>query len=635
MNQEIKLRNVKVNDAFWSEKQRLITDVVIPYQEAILNDEIENVEKSHAFANFRIAAGLEEGEFYGMVFQDSDVAKWLEGVAYSLVVKPDGELEKRADAVIDVIEKAQQPDGYLNTYFTLKEPEHRWQNLHECHELYCAGHMMEAAAAYYEATGKDKLLRVMERMADHIAGQFGPDKKSGIPGHQEIELGLMKLYHATGNEKYSDLAQYFIDERGKNPDYFREETEKRGWTHFGLDPSDTKYNQSFAPVREQKTAEGHSVRAVYMYTAMADIAGKTGEPELLQACETLWDNMTQKRMYVTGGIGSTVDGEAFSIDYDLPNDTVYAETCAAIGLVFFARKMLDIHPSGKYADVMERALYNGVLSGMQLDGKRFFYVNPLEVEPEISGKLHGYKHVLPERPGWYSCACCPPNVVRLLMSLGKYAWSSSEDTIYSHLYLGGSASFTQAVIDVESSYPWEGRVSYTVKPVREEQHFVLAVRIPSYAKECRILLNGEEWRNTVTEDGYVYLPRSWQTGDKVEVTFSMPVRKIYCNTAVRENEGCVALMRGPFVYCFEGVDNGGRLQELRIPENAEFTHSVMDTEPLKGMTAVEFDGIRVHSREELYSEEKPAQEKVRMKAIPYFAWGNRGKNQMKVWMLEK
>lgn len=338
MNREVNLKNVTVKDSFWSARQQLVAEVVIPYQEKILDDKIPGVEKSHAFSNFRIAAGMEEGDFYGMVFQDSDVAKWLEGVAYSLIVKPDKELEERADSIIEMIERAQQPDGYLNTYFTIKEPEHRWQNLYECHELYCAGHMMEAAVAYYEATGKDRLLKVMERMADHIADQFGPDKRPGIPGHQEIEIGLMRLYHATGEEKYSDLAQYFIDERGKNPDFFKEETEKRGWTHFGLDPEDTKYNQSFAPVREQKKAEGHSVRAVYMYTAMADIAGKTKEKALLDACEALWDNITQKRMYITGGIGSTVDGEAFSIDYDLPNDTVYAETCAAIGLVFFAKK---------------------------------------------------------------------------------------------------------------------------------------------------------------------------------------------------------------------------------------------------------------------------------------------------------
>jgi DUF1680 family protein len=634
LNREVDLRNIKISDEFWSKRQSQIIDVVIPYQEAILNDDIEGVEKSHAFANFRIAAGLEEGDFYGMVFQDSDVAKWLEGVAYSLAVRPDEALEKRADIIIDVIEKAQQKDGYLNTYFTIKEPERRLKNLQECHELYCAGHMMEAAVAYYEITGKDKLLRVMERMADHIMDQFGPDKRSGIPGHQEIEIGLMRLYHTTGKEKYSDLAQYFINERGKNPNFFKEEKEQRGWIHFGMDPTDTRYNQSYAPVREQKTAEGHSVRAVYMYTAMADIAGKTGEKELLQACENLWDNMTERRMYLTGGIGSTVDGEAFSSDYDLPNDTIYAETCASIGLVFFAKKMLDIRPSNKYADVMERALYNGILSGMQLDGKRFFYVNPLEVNPEISGKLYGYKHVLPERPGWYACACCPPNVVRLLMSLGKYAWSESEDTIYSHLYLGGNAEFKNADIEVKSRYPWEGNVIYTINPKQENISFTLAIRIPSYVKNRTIQLNGMLVKDAEEKDGYLYISRCWEKDDKVEITFPMEIRKIYCNTAVRENEGCVALMRGPFVYAFEGVDNGEHIQELRIPKETEFAVSVCENEPLADMVLIELKGIRMHGSKALYTEETPIAEHVKIKAIPYFAWGNRGLNQMRVWVLE-
>ncbi len=636
MNSEISLKNITIKDGFWTARQRLITDVVIPYQEKILDDQIPGVEKSHAFANFRIAAGLEEGEYYGMVFQDSDVAKWLEGVAYSLTVKPDPDLEKRADHIIDIIEKAQQSDGYLNTYFTIKEPEHRWQNLHECHELYCAGHMMEAAAAYYEAAGKEKLLGIMERMADHIGEQFGPDKRPGIPGHQEIEIGLMRLYHVTGKDKYSKLAQYFIDERGKNPDFFKKEKEKRGWTHFGMNPDNTKYNQSFAPVREQKTAEGHSVRAVYMYTAMADIAGLTGEKELLRACDTLWDNITQKRMYLTGGIGSTVEGEAFTIDYDLPGDTAYAETCASIGLVFFARKMLDILPSNKYADVMETALYNGILSGMQLDGKRFFYVNPLEVNPEISGKLHGYKHVLPERPGWYACACCPPNVVRLLMSLGKYVWSQSEDTIYSHLYIGGTGKFNHAEITVDSKYPWEGNVVYTIDKVLRNDAFTLAIRIPSYVKEKNIFLNGEVLSaEGLIKEGYLYLKRDWKAGDKLEITFDMPVRRIRTNTKVRNNAGCVALMRGPVAYCFEGVDNGEPLQELRIPKNAEVTAAICKEAPLTGMMALEFTGVRVHSGEGLYSEEEPVIKVAPMKAIPYFAWGNRGINQMKVWMLEQ
>ena len=299
MKKRINLKNVKIQDAFWSQRQKLVKDVVIPYQEKILNDQIPVATKSHAIANFRIAAGLEEGEYYGMVFQDSDLAKWLEGVAYALCAEPDPELEARADEIIDIIAKAQQPDGYLNTYFTVKEPEHKWQNLLECHELYCAGHMTEAGAAYYEATGKRTLLDVAERLADHVDSLFGPGKRSGIPGHQEIEIGLMKLYHTTGKEKYCELAQYFIDERGKDPDFFLKEAEKRDWNHFGMDPKDTKYNQSFLPVREQSTAEGHSVRAMYMYTAMADIAAKTGEEALANACKRLWDNVTEKRIYIT------------------------------------------------------------------------------------------------------------------------------------------------------------------------------------------------------------------------------------------------------------------------------------------------------------------------------------------------
>ena len=307
MEREADIKKVCVKDAFWSDRQKLIADVVIPYQEKILNDEIDGAEKSHAFANFRIAAGMEDGEFYGMVFQDSDVAKWLEGVAYSLADRPDDILEARADEIIATIEKAQQPDGYLNTFFTVKEPEHKWQNLLECHELYCAGHMMEAAAAYYEATGKDRLLKVMERMAENIAAHFGTEdgKERGIPGHEEVEVGLMRLYHVTGKKQYMDLANYFINERGQNPDYFSEEVAKRGWKHWGSDGKDQKYNQTFAPVREQKKAEGHSVRAVYLYTAMADLAAQTKDQTLVDACDVLWDNITQKRMYITAGIGQT------------------------------------------------------------------------------------------------------------------------------------------------------------------------------------------------------------------------------------------------------------------------------------------------------------------------------------------
>ena len=634
-NKNISLKNVQVQDGFWKPMQDLIIETVIPYQEKILNDEIPGVEKSHALANFRIAAGMEKGEFYGMVFQDSDVAKWLEAVAYSLVVHPDAELEKRADEVIETIEKAQQEDGYLNTYFTIKEPEHRWQNLQECHELYCAGHMMEAAVAYYDATGKDKLLKVMERMADHIDRRFGPDKITGIPGHQEVEIGLMRLYHTTGEERYCNLAEYFINERGKNPNFFYEESQKRGWTHFGIDPKDTVYNQSFATVYDQKEAVGHSVRAVYMYTAMADIAGTTGDERLYQACVDLWKNMTEKRMYLTAGIGSTGELEAFTKDYDLPNDMVYAETCASIGLIFFAKQMLELEANGKYADVMERAFYNGTISGMQADGKRFFYVNPLEVNPGISGVVPGYKHVLPERPGWYACACCPPNLVRLITSLGKYVWDETDDTIFSHMFVGQKAELEKADIDVESSYPWEGKVTYHVHSKKEEE-YTLAIHIPGYLKDICVKVNGEqiEWKKFM-KNGYLYLTRKWGES-QVEILFDLKVRKVYANKNVREDAGKVALMRGPFVYCFEGVDNGNDLQAMCIDADTQAETFVGKEGVLKDKVCIHVQGYEDERESDaLYSEEKPDYQPHELTAIPYYLWGNRGVNQMRVWMLEK
>lgn len=634
-NKNISLKNVQVQDGFWKPMQDLIIETVIPYQEKILNDEIPGVEKSHALANFRIAAGMEKGEFYGMVFQDSDVAKWLEAVAYSLVVHPDAELEKRADEVIETIEKAQQEDGYLNTYFTIKEPEHRWQNLQECHELYCAGHMMEAAVAYYDATGKDKLLKVMERMADHIDRRFGPDKITGIPGHQEVEIGLMRLYHTTGEERYCNLAEYFINERGKNPNFFYEESQKRGWTHFGIDPKDTVYNQSFATVYDQKEAVGHSVRAVYMYTAMADIAGTTGDERLYQACVDLWKSMTEKRMYLTAGIGSTGELEAFTKDYDLPNDMVYAETCASIGLIFFAKQMLELEANGKYADVMERAFYNGTISGMQADGKRFFYVNPLEVNPGISGVVPGYKHVLPERPGWYACACCPPNLVRLITSLGKYVWDETDDTIFSHMFVGQKAELEKADIDVESSYPWEGKVTYHVHSKKEEE-YTLAIHIPGYLKDICIKVNGEqiEWKKFM-KNGYLYLTRKWGES-QVEILFDLEVRKVYANKNVREDAGKVALMRGPFVYCFEGVDNGNDLQAMCIDADTQAETFVGKEGVLKDKVCIHVQGYEDERESDaLYSEEKPDYQPHELTAIPYYLWGNRGVNQMRVWMLEK
>lgn len=627
---------MKINDSFWTPIQNLIMDVVLPFQADVLEDKIPTAEKSHAVQNFRIAAGEAEGEFYGMVFQDSDVAKWLEAAAYALGIRPDGALEQKADELIALIGRAQEPDGYLNTYFSVKEPSHKWQNLLECHELYCAGHMIEAAVAYYETTGKDTFLNIMRRTADLICNRFGEGKIRGIPGHQEIELALFRLYKATGEKKYLKTAKYFLDERGKEPSYFEEELASRDWNHWGTTSENREYAQNHAPVREQKQAVGHSVRAVYMYTAMAAVAAENGDSELLSACRTLWDNIVNKRMYITGGIGSTHHLESFTIDYDLPNDTVYAETCASVAMIFFARRMLEIKPVGNYADIMELELYNGVLSGMQLDGKRFFYVNPLEVVPGVSGELPGYKHVLPQRPQWYGCACCPPNVARLLTSLGQYAWGENENCAYNHLYIGGSVDLRLAggvSIECATSYPWENTIRYKVHLKVSKAEFTFAIRIPAWSKEFSLTVNGDLCQPEI-KNGYAYITREWNVGDEIILTLCMKPRRIYANSQVRANAGCVALMRGPLVYCFEECDNGANLSALRLPRSSEIICDNKKFDLVGDVTVLKAEGVRVESCGELYSDIPPENKRAGLSAIPYFAWGNRKSGGMRVWILE-
>jgi len=628
VNTPLALQNVTIKDGFFTPVQTLVREVVIPYQEQILHDAVPGVEKSHAIENFRIAAGDAEGEFYGMVFQDSDVAKWLEAVGYSLANHPDAELEARADEIIDLVGRAQLEDGYLNTYFTIKEPEHRWMNLMECHELYCAGHMIEAGVAYYEGTGKRALLDICCKLADCLDNRFGPDKVRGIPGHEEIELALLRLYAVTKEERYLKLAKYFIDERGQQPDYFVEEEKRNnGWKHFGMSSTWPAYMQNHLPVREQTTVEGHSVRVGYLLTGMADLAARTNDDELFEACDRLWDNLVQKRMYITAGIGSTRHGEAFTIDYDLPNDSIYAETCATISLNFFAKQMLQAKPSAKYADIMERGFYNGSISGMQLDGKRFFYVNPLEVNPGVSGKLFGYEHVLPKRPGWYACACCPPNLARMVASLGSYVWAENEDTIYSHMFVGGEAKFAVAggvSIELESNYPWDGNITYKVKPETCGSEFTLAVRIPGWCKKYEVCINGEAVDVApLMKDGYAYIKRAWNCGDVLALVLDMPVVKMYSNTAVRADAGCVALMRGPLVYAFESADNAFELQAVRIPRESVGRVLPFEAETLNGIVPIEIDAIRMVTSDELYSSEPPKEEKVVLRGVPYYTWGNR------------
>ncbi|CAM4471236.1 hypothetical protein FHS16_004360 [Paenibacillus endophyticus] len=644
----VSLKQVHITDHFWNYYIDLVRDVVVPYQWDAINDRIEGAERSGAVSNFKIAAGLEKGDFYGFVFQDTDVAKWLEAVAYLLVTKRDDALEQLADEMIDIIGKAQQPSGYLNTYFTIKEPGKKWTNLTECHELYSAGHMIEAGVAYYNATGKRNLLDIVCRIADDIAVVFGdgPGQIAGYDGHQEVELALVKLYEAMGNRKYLDISSYFIDKRGQQPSFFEAEADARGRsTHWNNNKIhiDPEYFQTHRPVREQEAAVGHAVRVVYMLAGMADVAKETGDESLIEACRRLWDNIASKQMYITGGIGSMAHGEAFSFDYDLPNDTVYSETCASIGLIFFAHRMLQLEPNSRYADVMERALYNTVLAGMSRDGRHFFYVNPLEVTPDVcEGRNKNFNHVKPVRQEWFGCACCPPNIARLLASLGGYMYSTNGNTIYSHLYIGGEVELsldgTKVKLKQHSSLPWEGTARFEIS-LAKPAAFTLALRIPGWASEASVVVNGEAYALTdKVVDGYARIERVWTSGDQLELVLAMPILRVRSHPLVKQNAGKVALQRGPLVYCLEEADNGAQLQQLLLPQDAKLEDAYEES-LIGGIHVIKAEGSRLQFEQwgtQLYrTDTEAAMEPASLAFIPYYAWANRGKGEMTVWVKER
>lgn len=621
------------SDGFIGKYQRLIKNTVIPYQYSVLCDKADGAEKSHVIQNFINAGKAVHGEdvgdgFYGMVFQDSDAAKWIEAAAYSLHLFPDPELERTVDELIEIIAAAQDSDGYLNTYFTIKDRDKRWKNLLEGHELYCAGHMMEAACAYYEAVGKRKLLDVMLKNVENIYNVFIENGHPGCPGHPEVELALMKMYRVTGDKKCLELAEHFINTRGTDPDFYKRERAQRDWTVWGNNAEDNDYQQSGVPLRAAEKATGHAVRAVYLYTGMVDLAAETSDSELYSACKRLWNSITQKQMYITGGIGSTVHGEAFSVDYDLPSDTAYAETCASIGLMFFASRMLENEVKGEYADVMEQAFYNTVLAGMQLDGKRFFYVNPLEAVPGISGVSPTHRHDLTQRPGWYACACCPPNVARLIASFGKYAYGESGDTAYCHLFAAGKVDFENGMsIVCETEYPYDFTVNYKIAGNGR-----LAVRIPHWSEKFTLKINGE-FKNISAEDGYVYLPVS--NGDEVTLTLDGAPRFVYASAKIPGLSGRTALCRGPLVYCFEGVDNGDDVLSLTV--DASVKPEIMEYEPelLGGTVRLGVRSVRISQTDSLYTAKMPLRTPCEAVAVPYYTWGNRGENQMRVWMAQQ
>ena len=560
------LRRVKIDDPFWSKHVDLVKDTIIPYQWEAMNDRIEDAESSHCLENFRIAAGEAEGEFYGAVFQDTDVAKWLEAVGFTLVSVKDEELEKTADEAIDLIVRAQQDDGYINTYFTIKEPERRWKNLCEGHELYTAGHLMEAAVAYYIGTGKDKFLKAVMRFADLICETFGPgeDQIHGYPGHQEVEIGLIKLYRISGKKKYLDMAKYFIDIRGVGENYFLKEMAKPDYKNIfpefaGYQPA---YSQSHMPVREQKTAEGHAVRAVYMYCAMADLAEEYQDEELLNACRTLWNNIVTKRMYITGGIGSSGILERFTTDYDLPNEYNYSESCASIGLALFGMRMANITKDASYIDTVERALYNTVLAGIAMDGKSFFYVNPLEVWPPACMERTSKEHVKPVRQKWFGVSCCPPNIARTLASLGQYIYSIDEDGIFVNLFISNETEMdinsNSVTVEIQTEFPKKNDISVKLTSVPKDG-MKLGVRIPGYAEEFKIFEGKEELE---FEEDRHYAVLDVKSDTEFFVSFKAPARYVWSNPNVRADAGKVAITKGPLVYCLEEVDNGSNLPLL-------------------------------------------------------------------------
>ncbi|MFC4597608.1 glycoside hydrolase family 127 protein [Cohnella hongkongensis] len=631
---------VKLMDQFWEPRIRRTVQETIPYQWKALNDEIEGAEPSHAVENFRIAAGEQAGTFYGMVFQDSDVAKWIEAAAYGLRHFPNPQLEAVIDAVVDLMGRAQQPDGYLNTYFSVAEPEKRWKDFSFGHELYCAGHLIEAAVAYYETTGKRAFLDMMCRYADYIDRIMGPesDQMHVYCGHEEIELALVKLFRATNEQRYLRLSRYFVEERGKQPSFLKEEpgfggTFKDRW--FELD-----YHQAHAPVREQETAEGHSVRAMYLYAAMADLAIACEDATLADSLRRLWDHLTSKRMYITGGLGSQGHAERFTVDYDLPNDTAYTETCASIGLVLLAYRMLQIETDGKYGDVMERVLYNGMLSGISLDGTRYFYVNPLEVHPAVARYRHDMQHVKTERVPWFGCACCPPNIARLLTSLDTYFFTQNGTEIAMHLYAANESEFdvlgSVMRLHTETRYPWDGSVRVQVHadgPI----DCALSFRIPSWCRHPRVHVNGEALApDAVVERGYARIRRAWREGDEIELYFPMVVERIESNPKVRENAGKIALQYGPIVYCLEEADNGPDLTDICFPAESEFAAAYRE-DVLGGVVVLSGEGLRSDPgwEDELYRPVARRKHSVPISAVPYAFWGNRKPGEMIVWIREK
>ncbi len=584
MIEQIDFSHVKINDNFWSPRLSKHVSATLP----VCIDQIEN--QTGRIRNFENAA-KGEGEHSGIFFDDSDVYKALEGMAYSLINNPDPELEKKADEWIDKFAAAQQPDGYINTFYTLTGLDKRWTNMDK-HEMYCAGHMIEAGVAYYQATGKRKLLDVCIRMTDHMMSQFGPGKRHWVPGHEEIELALVKLYQTTQEQKYLDFAYWLLEERGHGHGTMGDEGK---WNPV--------YYQDIVPVRQLTDISGHAVRCMYLYCGMADVAALKNDTGYIAAMDRLWDDVVHRNMYITGGIGSSHDNEGFTEDYDLPNLDAYCETCASVGMVLWNQRMNQLTGDSKYIDVLERSLYNGALAGISLGGDRFFYVNPLESK----GDHH--------RQEWYGCACCPSQLSRFLPSIGNYIYASSDDALWVNLYIGNTGQIrigeTDILLTQETDYPWDGSVKLTIstsQPLEKE----IRLRIPDWCKTYDLSINGKRI-NVPKEKGYAVI-KDWKSQDVIALDMDMPVEIVAADPHVKENFDKRAIQRGPLVYCMEEIDNPVYFDQIQLSPSTTFQTAFV-SDILNGIKTIKTNG-RAQSAT----------------FIPYYAWDNRKAGKMRVWI---
>ncbi len=622
--QQVPFTDVKIGDEFWAPRMETNRRVTIHY-------DFKKCEETGRINNFAKAGGLIEGKFEGIRYNDSDVYKIVEGASYSLSLHPDPELEKYLDDLIYKIAAAQEDDGYLYTTRTI-DPEHparsagdtRWSYLIHSHELYNVGHMYEAAVAFYQATGKRLLLDVAIQSADLINSVFGPGKRHDPSGHQEIEIGLAKLYKVTGDEKYLKLAKFFLDQRGRY-------TKREPYYAYG----NAEYTQDHKPVVDQDEAVGHAVRAGYMYSGMADVAALTGNIEYIKAIDRIWENVVFKKLYITGGIGARQKGEAFGDNYELPNRTAYNETCAAIANMMWNHRLFLLHGDAKYIDVLERTLYNGFLSGVGMNGEEFFYPNPLE-----STGNH-------KRSPWFDCACCPVNIVRFLPSLPGYVYGFQDDIVYVNLFIQGTSIIkiknNTVKLRQDTQYPWEGNIKITVDPDLSKE-FAINVRIPGWSQnkpvpsdlyryintsqeKAALKINGEKIDIDLNK-GFACIRRKWKNGDVIELNLPMPIRKVVSHEKVKDNQGKIALERGPIVYCAEWPDNGGHALNLLVPEKTEF-QAIHKSDLLNGVTIFTGKALGLYKNKDDGSIEKREQDFI---AIPYYAWAHRGQGEMTVWL---